>query len=282
MLAIASLTLREASRRRVLAAAVAMAIVLVALTGWGIWKLHASLATQQRDPALVAGTFSVLVVMLAYMFSVALAIGSAFLAAPALAGDIDSGLLLAILPRPIRRADVVLGKWLGLTLLVVAFVFAVGGCELAMIRAIADYLPPHPFIALAYLAAQSVAMLTLALFLSTRLPPIAGGIVALALFGLAWISGIAATLASALGNVALVHAGTIVALILPSDVLWRGALAALEPAVFVASGATTEGTREFGPFAVAGPPVPAFLAWSAAWGIAVLAAAVASFRRRDI
>lgn len=204
------------------------------------------------------------------------------MAAPALASDVDSGLLLAILPRPLRRADLVLGKWLGLALLVVAFAFAVGGAELAVIHVIAGYLPPHPLIALTYLAAESLVMLTLALFFSTRLPPIAGGIIALALFGLAWIAGIAVTLASSLGNAALVHAGTIVTLIVPSDGLWRGALAALEPAVFVAAGATSDGSREFGPFAVAGPPVPAFLAWSAAWGIAVLAAAVASFQRRDM
>ena len=282
MLAITSLTLREAARRRVLAAALAIAVVLVALTGWGFWKMHASLATQARDPALAAGIFSGLVIMLAYMFSFALAIGSAFLAAPALASDVDSGLLLAILPRPVRRVDVVLGKWLGLALLVVAFTFVVGGAELAVIRAIAGYVPPHPLTALAFLAAESLMMLTLALFFSTRLPPIAGGIVAIALFGLAWIAGIAVTIASTLGNAALVHAGTIVALILPSDGLWRGALAALEPAVFVASAATSEGARQLGPFAVAGPPVPAFLAWSALWGIAVLGAAVASFGRRDM
>ncbi|MDQ2909211.1 MAG: ABC transporter permease subunit, partial [Candidatus Eremiobacteraeota bacterium] len=122
-----------------LAAALAVAIVLIILTGWGFGKLHASLATHAHDPAMVAGLFSGLVIMLAYMFSVALAIGSAFLAAPALASDVDSGLLLAVLPRPVRRADVVLGKWLGLALLVVAFTVAVGGAELAVIDAIAGY-----------------------------------------------------------------------------------------------------------------------------------------------
>ncbi|MBC5801114.1 MAG: ABC transporter permease [Candidatus Eremiobacteraeota bacterium] len=282
MLAITSLTLREASRRKVVAAAVAIAIVLIGLTGWGFWKLNASLSGHARDPALVAGTFSVLVVMLAYMFSVALAIGSAFLAAPALSADVDSGLLLAILPRPLRRADVVLGKWLGLALLVIAFVLAVGGAELGVIRLIAHYVPPHPLTALAFLAAESLVMLTLALFFSSRLAPIAGGIIAIALFGLAWIAGIAVTLATTLGNAALVHAGTIVSLIVPSDGLWRGALAALEPAVFVASGATAEGAREFGPFAVSGPPPAAFLIWSAAWAMAILAAAVLSFAKRDI
>lgn len=282
MLAITSLTLREASRRKVVVTAFAIAIVLIGLTGWGFWKLHVSLGGQERDPAFVAATFSVLVVMLASMFSVALAIGSAFLAAPALATDIDSGLLLAILPRPLRRADVVLGKWLALAILIVAFVFAIGGAELGVIGVIAHYVPPHPLSALAFLAAESLVMLTISLFFSSRIAPIAGGIIAIALFGLAWIAGIAVTLAATLGNAALVHAGTIISLLVPSDGLWRGALAALEPAVFVASGATSEGARAFGPFAVSGPPPPAFLIWSAAWGAAVLTGATFSFARRDI
>jgi len=47
-----------------------------------------------------------------------LAMGSVFVASPAIAGEIESGLALAILPRPIRRSEVVLGKWLGLGALV--------------------------------------------------------------------------------------------------------------------------------------------------------------------
>ncbi len=259
-----------------------MAVAIIALTGWGFWKLHASAVGHDRAPALVAATVAVLVVMLAYMFSVALAIGSAFLAAPALASDVESGLLLAILPRPIRRAEVVLGKWLGLALLVIVFVFAVGGAELTLIRLITRYVSPHPFEALAYLGAEGLTLLTLALLLSTRFPPIAGGIVAIALFGLSWIAGIAVTVSSSLGNASVLEAATAVSLLMPSDGLWRGALAALEPAAFQMASATSRGALEFGPFTVSGPPPPAFLLWSGAWVVAVLAAAVASFQRRDL
>ncbi|MBD5655391.1 MAG: ABC transporter permease, partial [Candidatus Eremiobacteraeota bacterium] len=219
MLAIAALTLHEASRRRVVLAALAMGLALVALTGWGFWKLKITAASHNGDPAVVAATIAIFVVMLAYMFSVALAIGAAFLAAPALASDVESGVLLAILPRPIRRADVVLGKWIGLTSLVVSLVVAIGGAELIVVKLVTHYTPPHPATALAYLCGESAILLTLALALSTRFPPIASGIVAIALFGLSWIAGIAAVAASALGNATLLHAGTVISLLVPSDAL---------------------------------------------------------------
>lgn len=266
-------------RRRVVAAAAALALAIVALSGWGFVKLHQSLLA--HDPSVVPATFSALVITLAYMFSVSLAVGGAFLGAPAIASDVDSGLLLAILPRPIRRADVVLGKWLALCVLLAAFSFTFGGLELTVIRVISGYAPPHPLTALALLAFVGIATATLALALGTRFSPIAAGVVVVALFGFAWISGVAVTIAAAFGNATLVHAGTVVALLMPTDALWRGALTALEPAMLLAASATPQGGRLLGPFAGA-PPPPAFLAWSVLWTLGVLAAAVAAFRTRDV
>ena len=50
------------------------------------------------------------------MFGLSLiaALGTAFLAGPTLAGEVESGQALAILARPVRRSAVLLGKWLGL------------------------------------------------------------------------------------------------------------------------------------------------------------------------
>ena len=50
------------------------------------------------------------------MFGLSLiaALGTAFLAGPTLAGEIESGIALAVLARPVRRSAVLVGKWLGL------------------------------------------------------------------------------------------------------------------------------------------------------------------------
>jgi TRAP-type C4-dicarboxylate transport system permease small subunit len=101
LLTIASLTLREAARRRLGTAVAALALMVVGLTAWAFWKLTTITGPSGAPlPALEkAATFSVLVLLLAYMFSVVLAVGAAFIAAPAIAGDVESGIVLAMLPR---------------------------------------------------------------------------------------------------------------------------------------------------------------------------------------
>lgn len=282
LLTIASLTLREAARRRLGTAVAALALMVVGLTAWAFWKLTTITGPSGTPlPAVEkAATFSILVLLLAYMFSVVLAVGAAFIAAPAIAGDVESGIVLAMLPRPIRRSDLVLGKWLGLAVLLAVFTAAIGALELATVYRITGYLPPHPARSIAFLTAESIVLLTLGLFLSTWMASITSGIVAIVLFGVAWIAGIAQSLGLVFHNQSLVSATTAISLILPTDGLWRGAAFNLEPAVMAVAAMTN--VQRQSPFLVGAPPPNAYLIWSAGWIIAVLAAAVLSFNRRDL
>lgn len=279
LLTIASLTLREAARRRVLAAVALLTLVTIGLTAWGFAKLHGAMLLR-GDQTFVLGSFAILVLLIGYMFSVVLGIGAAFVAAPAIGSDVESGVVLAMLPRPIRRSDFVIGKWIALVALLVGYAFVAGGIELALVYVISGYAPPHPLRALAFMSAEGVVLVTLALALGTRLPPIAAGIVAIVFFGVTWVAGVAQSIAIALHNDGVVHATTIVSLLLPTDALWRGAAFALEPAA-IAAAAMTDVTRE-SPFLVGAPPPAAYIWWTLGWLAAVLAAAVVSFNRRDL
>jgi ABC-type transport system involved in multi-copper enzyme maturation permease subunit len=281
LLIIARLTLREAARRRLLHAVAIVTVLVIGLTGWGISRLttlHDS-SGQPLPHSEVMATTAGLVIMLAYMFSFVLAIGAAFLAAPAIAGDVDSGLVLALLPRPLRRSQFVLGKWLGLAALLVTYGGLASGVELAMIRALTGYLPPRPVQAVAFLAGESVVVLTLALLGSTRLASMTCGIVVLALFGVTWIAGIAESVGVAFHNTAITTAGTVMSLLLPSDGLWRGAVYNLEPAILVAVGGASPSTN---PFSVAAPPPTPYLMWAVGWVVVILGLAALSFRRRNL
>jgi len=280
LLTIASLTLREAARRRVFAAVAVVTVLAITVTGWGMAKIHESLLARHANSYELVGTFPILVLLMAYMFSVVLGVGAAFIAAPAIASDVDSGVVLALLPRPIRRSDLVLGKWLALAVLVVCYTFCVGALQLLLVHALSGYLPPHPVVALTFLSAEALLLLTLALALGTRLPPIAAGIVAVVLFGLTWIGGIAQSIALALRNESVIHATTIVSLILPTDAMWRSAAYALEPAAMAAAALTDLGRQS--PFTVGAPPPTAFAWWTLAWVVAALSIAVVSFQRRDL
>jgi ABC-type transport system involved in multi-copper enzyme maturation permease subunit len=278
LLTIAFLTLREATRRRVLWFLSGASLIAIGLSTWGFAKLAG--ATSQ--PTALVAIESVLVVLLAYAFSVLLAIAAAFLASSAIAGDVDSGIALALLPRPFSRSEYVLGKWLGLAGLMVAFAFVVGGLEFAAIGLVAGYHPPHPFGALTYLAAEALTLLTIALLASTRLPAIAGGIAAVAAFGASWIAGIVGSVAGALQRDDVQHGATAVGLLLPTDGLWRGAAFELQPVALLLAQEAGQSVHAQNPFASTAPPTGAFLAWSVCWVIAVLALACYSFTRREI
>jgi ABC-type transport system involved in multi-copper enzyme maturation permease subunit len=280
ILIFANLAIAELVRRRVIAAVAVLTAACIALTGWAFSKLHqyalAHAATITRGDEAMANSMQV--ILLAHMFGMVLAVGAAFLAAPAIASDVDSGVALAILPRPVRRIDLLLGKFFGLAAVTIGFVFLTGGVEFAVVHSVTGYSPPHPIEALAYIAAGAVVLLALALAGSTRYSPIAVGIVAVALYGVSWIGQVADAVAAAYHNGAIRTACTIVSLLIPSGGMWRGAIYNLEPALLAAVSAQVS----VNPITVTSPPTQAYLVWTAAWVVAVLAAAVAAFKRRDV
>ena len=279
----AALTLRELVRRKLVIAVAILVAIIVAFTGWGLHRLATAVVNGApiAQPG-VRATAAGIVMLLAFLFTFVLALGAALIGAPALAESIANGEILALLARPLRRAEVVAGRWLGTLVALAGFVLVAGGAELLVVRAMTGYVPPHPAIALAYLCGVAAVVSTAAIALASRLPAIAAGIIAALLFGLAWIGGILQSIGQLFGNTSLADAGTVMSLVFPSDALWRGALFALQPAVFTAAVAAANAAAVPSPFNVTAPPPPAMLCWSAGWIAAVFAAAVASFRGRDL
>ena len=284
ILTIARLTLLEIVRRRLLLAALIVTGLVVALTGWGFAHLKDIPCGDHPCPAPEVRTAAAAVLILVmYMFSFVLAVGAAFLSAPAIASDVESGIILAVLPRPIRRSDVILGKWMALTLVLVVYATAFFGCEILLDYLGTGYTPPHPLSAVAFLVTESVVLLTLALLGSTRLPPMTVGITVLVLYGLVWMGGVTGAIGQAIQNSTATHVGTVTSLIIPTDGLWRGALYNLEPvALLITSGSAAAAHPGNAPFAVFAPPTHAYLAWVACWLAAVLGASVWSFQERDL
>src|SRR5687768_8175301 len=226
VLTIARLTLQEAVRRRVLRALVVMTVVLLALSTWGFYRLDAEFGSLTSGEALIAAATVLNLVM--FGLSLIAALGTAFLAGPTLAGEIESGIALAIMTRPIRRSSVLLGKWLGLVAFGSGFVVVAGLGQLIIVRLTVGYWPPQPAVGLGLLAAQTTVLLTLGLLLSTVISPMASGIVSVGLFGATWIAGVVGVVGEALGNPGVSQVGTVSRMLLPTDGLWRGAMHAFQ------------------------------------------------------
>ena len=108
----------------------------------------------------------------------------------------ETGTVHAMLARPLRRAELVVGRWLGLSIVVAGYAVPSGLLAIAVVGLVSGHLPPAPFVAVGFLALQAIAVLTLALALGTRLPSMAAGAITVVLFGLGWFVGV-------LGNVAV-------------------------------------------------------------------------------
>src|SRR5215217_6437011 len=142
---VAGLTLREAARRRVLWALAALTLALLTLSAWGFSKLA---GIEFEGSALTSGEERLIAsqVLNLVMFGLSLiaALGTAFLAGPTLAGEIESGTALSVLARPVRRSAVLVGKWLGLVGFGAGFVAVAGSAQILIVRATVGYWPPQP------------------------------------------------------------------------------------------------------------------------------------------
>jgi hypothetical protein len=169
---------------------------------------------------------------------------------------------------------------LGLAAIVAVYLVASATLALAVVATVSGYLPPRPAEAVSFLLGEAMAVLTLALALGTRLPGIGAGSVAVGLFGLSWFAGVLGGLTVLFDAAALRPAADLLRTGVPTDLLWRGVIFALEPEVVLA------GARAFGgeanPFFAAGPPTEAQMGWSLLWIALVGVAGILLFDRREL
>jgi ABC-type transport system involved in multi-copper enzyme maturation permease subunit len=281
---IARLTVQEASRRRLLLALVILTLLVVGFSAWGFNKITTVTRSDGTTlPAVqVAFITSQLLIVVTFMYSGVLALSAAVVAGPLISSEVESGLLLSMLARPMRRSEVVIGKWLGLAVLVAIYAAGSALLEIAAVDWATGYVPPHPIDLIVYVGAEGLALLSLGLLLSTRMSGITGGVIALVAWLIAWIGGIVGDIGTALQNLAIQNIGTVSHLILPTDGLWKGAVFAMEPDTVLATLRAGGAIASANPFAAAEPPPIQFLAWVVVWFGVMLTLSVLSFRTREI
>ena len=284
LLTFARLTVWEAARRRLLLAVLVLTVLVIAGTGWGFSQLHAATGPGGRGVTdlQVRVIASQVLIVVVFLFAAVLALMSVLVAAPSISGDLESNLALAMLARPVRRSELVLGKWLGLASLVVLYSAASGVLELIVVDAVTGYVPPRPVELIAYVAGVGLVLLTVALLLSTRLAGMTAGIIPLAAYFMAWVGGILGGVGQALNNNGLIATGVLSRLLLPTDGLWRGAVYAMEPASVVAGLRAAGVAASANPFSATDGPPATFLAWTAVWFVGMIGLTLWSFRAREI
>jgi ABC-type transport system involved in multi-copper enzyme maturation permease subunit len=281
-LIVARFTLQEAISRRLILAGAVISLAFVGLFALGFAFLYGwaaqtvGVGSGPNTLQIYAGT--VLTVLGLYAVHFLSSFLALFLSVGAISGEIDSGTLHAVLARPIRRAEFVLGRWLAYVGLMALYVAVMAGLLLLVARLVAGYEAPDAPRAVALMTLGSVLLLSVSLFGSTVLSTLANGVVVFSLFGLAWLGGIIETVGLALRNAATVNLGILVSLLVPSDAIWRGASYYIQSPAFLAAAST----RSDIPFAASAPPATALVLWALGYPLVFLVGAVLAFSRRDL
>lgn len=275
---ITRLTLLEAARRRILLAAFVLGVVFLALFSLGFHFM--SLTVQSVQDTIVSrqmafGEFYNFVLMAGlYAISfLSIAMG-AMLAADTLAGEIGSGTIQSIVAKPIRRFEIVLGKWLGFSVLLGAYLAVMVGGVVGSVWLQTGYLPPNLLPGLSLMYLECVLMMTLTLASSSTLSTLATGGVVFGLFGIAFLGGWVEQLGSFASNPTAVQVGIVSSLIIPSEALWKRAAYEMTSPFVRALG--------FSPFSSPSVPSTAMVVYAVAYLVVCLLMAIRQFSRRDL
>ena len=225
------LTFREAVRRRIMLAGLILGISFLIIYSIGLHfiliQIRAATAANMpsQSAANVINVESMNGFVMAGLYAVTfLSIAmAALLGADTLAGEINSGTIQTIVTKPIRRADVVLGKWLGFSGLLGLYVLLMAGGVVLSMFSQTGYAPSHLFAGLGLIYMESVIVMTITLMFSAAFPALATGGIVFGLYGLAFIGGWIEQFGAVLQNDTAVKIGIIASLIIPSESLWRRA-----------------------------------------------------------
>jgi ABC-type transport system involved in multi-copper enzyme maturation permease subunit len=273
ILTIAWLTFTEARRRRILAAALVLGGAFVCLFGVGLHFLardvraHASSAQQMIAISLLA-------LVALYGANFLIVVTAVLVTVDTLAGEIGSGVIETLCTKPVPRAAIALGKWLGCWLVLLVYGLALCGGVLAVARLVGGAVPPHAARGVPLILLAGTVLLTLAMAGGTRLSSLANGVAVIGLYGLAFIGGWMEQIGTLAGNSAARYLGIALSLAVPSESLWQLTSYHMQPAL--------ARDTQLGPFVTASVPSPAMVAWAIGHVLVFLLIALRLFRTRDL
>ena len=279
---LAKLTFREAMRRRILLAGLLLGISFLIIFTIGFHYLLAELMREiaanspSQGMARVANAetmngFEIMGLYAVAFLSIAMA---ALLGADTLAGEINSGTIQTIVAKPIRRSDVVLGKWLGFAGLLGLYLLLMGGGTVLSVFLQTGYTPDHLLIGLALIYLEALLVMTITLMCSSAFPALATGGIVFGLYGLAFIGGWIEQFGAFFQNQTAVKIGIITSLIIPSEALWRRAAFEMQSPFAAALGIS--------PFGALSVPSGLMIVYAVVYLIGILILSIRIFQKRDL
>jgi Cu-processing system permease protein len=271
---IAWLTFREARRRSMVLAALALGVLFLLVFTLGFSLINGELLRDGVNRTQLSFNYNFLLMAGFYVIHFLTIMLAIFASVDTISGEIASHTIQAIVTKPVRRWEVLFGKWLGYAGMIILYMSLLGGGILLAIYLLVGYTPPNPLQGLLLLMLEALVLLSLSLLGGTQLSTLTNGVVLFMLYGLAFIGAWVEQIGSIFQSRAAVRVGIITSLIMPVEALWRRAAYLMQPAL----------SRDLpiSPFSGSSTPSPAMVAYAGIYAIIALALAMRAFSRRDL
>lgn len=272
---IARLTIHEASRRRILFAAMLLGGVFLAVFTTGFFFAHADLAAEtQLTDGQRRVTFNTLAMIGLYAVNFLTIMSSILIPIDTISGEIESGVMQTIATKPLARWHILIGKWLGFLGVVAGYLVMMAGGVIGIVWLVSGFLLPNAVYGVALMFFEGAIFVTITLAVGTRLSTLANGVFGFGLFGLAFIGGWMEQIGTMLGNTTTRNIGIISSLVVPSEALWHLAAYTMQPPIMR--------DVNFTPFSAGAVPSRLMLVWAAGYLVVMLCIALRLLRSRDL
>jgi Cu-processing system permease protein len=274
VITVAHLTLVEARRRRIVLAGGVCAFTFLAVFSVALVFAYREMAADASVSFIERqGTLTAIMLVgfmaanfLSVMFAILLPIDT-------LSGEIDSGVMQTLASKPLDRAEIVLGKWLGHLVLAIAYLLMVSAGILIAMRSVAGFFPAGVARALPLLMLEITLSLTVALAGGARFSTVTNAITAVGFYGVSFIGGFVEQIGGFAGISSMRTVGIIVSLLSPADSMWRLAADYMQPEIARSTGMLALG---------ASVPSPLMVWWAAGFTVLTLLYAIRAFRQRAL
>ena len=274
------LTLREARRRRIAWIGLGLGVAFAGLFTLGFYFAHQEYQEAVGQGFGPAGEVGVTVFASGfttaglYVTNFLVIILAVLLTVGSISSEIQTNTIHAIAVKPIRRRDIVLGKWIGYALMLVALTTLLVLGIVVPVWVISGFWVNQLIPVLLILILEALAVMSVSIAGSTMLPTMANGVVVFMLYGVAFVGGWVEQLGTLLGSQTARDIGIASSLFMPSEALWRYAAGLLQ-------GDSLLSQIGGGPFGVASQPSDAFIVYAIVYTAAMVGLAVFAFSERD-
>jgi Cu-processing system permease protein len=274
---IARLTFREASRRRILLAAVLFGLLFLVIYALGLSQIQNEMANQSRPmpPIVASEAYNFILMAGLYVVNFLTIIMAVLTSVDTLSGEIASGTIQTLVSKPLQRWEIVLGKWLGFAGMLTLYLALMAGGVMLVANFALDYTAPNALLGLSLMWLNLILLLGVSLLGGTFLSTLANGVLVFGLYGIAFIGGWIEQIGSLLENQTAVDIGVLCSLILPVEAIWKRAAFEMQSPMAGVLG-------NFSPFTSQSVPSTLMIGYAALYALAALALAIRQFNHRDL